>query len=468
MNTSPDSVQAIESHTGALVALALSTFLAALSVSSVNIALPVLVSSLNTSFSQVQWITLSYLAVLTATLVIAGRLSDTLGKKRLFAIGVTVFTLAASLAPMAQNLWQLVILRGIQGSGAATMIVVNMAILSDIFPRKRLGAAMGLIGSMSAIGTGSGPVLGGLLIDHLNWQAIFLVNLPLGLLVLTLASKHLPEDTVKQAHRPTATSVLAGSVLFCALVVYTLAARLAGQEIDSTSVWLILGFVSLLLVFIYLDIKSDAPLINLSQLDNKTLFPSLISNFIVSIVVMSSLVIGPFYLTLRLELSTSAAGLVMVASPVTVAVTSYLVGRLAQRFSLERILLSGLLIIALGASGMSVLSLSHGLQGFMLGLVVIGSGYATFVSSNNTLTMRDIPAHLRGSVSGILNLSRNLGLLTGVALMSAVFDANSQISATSVAHLSLDAGVNAVYRLALVLLAVSVMVQILFQRKSRR
>ena len=126
----PIQMSSKRSNVGAVIALASATLISSLAISSVNIALPELVVSLNTTFNHVQWIVISYMAMLTATLVIAGRLSDTFGHRKLFLVGIALFTESAGLCGITQNLWQLVLLRAFQGSGAAILIVVNMRRLS--------------------------------------------------------------------------------------------------------------------------------------------------------------------------------------------------------------------------------------------------------------------------------------------------------------------------------------------------
>jgi len=158
----------------------------------------------------------------------------------------------------------------------------------------------------------------------------------------------------------------------------------------------------------------------------------------------------------------------MVASPVTVAITSHVVGRIADRYDLMNIILCGIFVITVGAIGMSFLSISFGLVGYILCLMTIGCGYATFTSSNNTLTMSGASPNVRGSISGILNLSRNLGLLTGASLMSTVFDSVSFISHTSTLQpASLEEGLNAVYRLAVGLLIGAIVIHLFAKHKQK-
>lgn len=178
---------------GLLATLLLSTFMATLAISSTNIILPELVVSLNTSFTNVQWVSASYLIFLSSTLVIGGSLSDIFGRRKLFIIGTVVFTASATLCGMSGNIWVLSASRSLQGMGAAILITVNFAMVGDLFPQHKVGSVMGLLGSLSAIGTASGPILGGIGTQWMNWNAVFFMNIPIGLTVLIMAILFIPK-----------------------------------------------------------------------------------------------------------------------------------------------------------------------------------------------------------------------------------------------------------------------------------
>src|SRR5512139_1911984 len=178
----------------ALAGLSLSMLLSSLGTSIANVALPTLAQAFSASFQDVQWIVLAYLLAITTLIVGAGRLGDVTGRRRLLLAGLLLFTAASVLCGVAPSLWLLIAARAAQGLGAAAMMALTMAFVGDIVPKARTGSAMGLLGTMSAIGTALGPSLGGALISGLGWRAIFLVNVPLGLLTLVLAYRTLPMD----------------------------------------------------------------------------------------------------------------------------------------------------------------------------------------------------------------------------------------------------------------------------------
>src|SRR5437016_9507178 len=178
----------------ALASLSLSMLLSSLGTSIANVGLPTLAQAFTASFQEVQWIVLAYLLAITTLIVSVGRLGDLIGRRRLLLAGIFLFTVASVLCGVAPTLWLLIAARAVQGLGAAIMMALTMAFVGETVPKAKTGSAMGLLGTMSATGTALGPSLGGVLIAGLGWRAIFLVNVPLGILTFLLAHRYLPAD----------------------------------------------------------------------------------------------------------------------------------------------------------------------------------------------------------------------------------------------------------------------------------
>jgi len=167
------------------------------------VGLPALSEAYAAPFGQVQWVVLAYLLVVTTMVVGAGRMGDLYGRRRILLAGIAVFTAASALCGAAPTLGALIAARAVQGLGAAAMMALTIAFVAETVPKERTGSALGLLGTVSAIGTALGPSLGGVLIATLGWQAIFLVKVPLGLLAFVLAQRGLPADrTGPSADRP--------------------------------------------------------------------------------------------------------------------------------------------------------------------------------------------------------------------------------------------------------------------------
>lgn len=280
------SIQAGKPKTGITAMLALAMLLASLGTSIANIALPSLAETFFAPFSQVQAVVVVYLVALTCSVLIAGRLGDRFGLKPMLVTGLVIFALASLLCAIAPTLWLLISARAVQGVGAAFLMTLPMALMGQTANEARIGRAMGLLGTVSALGTALGPSLGGILIPLEGWRAIFWVQVPLAILALIMAISVLPADAGKR--------------------------------------------------------KTIA--VNLWSVMNRVLVPSLIVNILVAAVMMTTLVVGPFYLDLGLALAATEVGLVMMIGPVISVFSGVPSGRLVDNWGSHRVLAVGLLI----------------------------------------------------------------------------------------------------------------------------
>ncbi|RWA24921.1 MFS transporter [Pseudomonas veronii] len=350
------------SSRGGLVSLCLSMLLAALGTSIANVGLPSLAQAFNASFHATQWVVLTYLLAITAVIVNAGRLGDRLGRRRLLIAGLLLFALAGGLCGVASGLRWLIAARSLQGLGAAIMMAMTLAMVGDTVPQARIARVMGLLGTMSAVGTAMGPGVGGLLLSVWGWRALFLVGMPLGLLAAALAWCYLPVD------QPPAPLVGGGGV------------------------WRLLQSTSL-----------------------RT---GLAMSALVSAVIMATFVVGPFYLSRGLGLDPAGMGLAMAVGPGVAALTGIPAGRLSERFGSHVMTLVGLAVCGSGALS---LCLASGLVTYLASLITLTAGYSLFQAANNTAVMSEADAARRGTISGLLNLSRNLGLIFGASALGAMF-----------------------------------------------
>lgn len=394
-----------------LASLALSMLLPSLDTSIANAGLPVLARAFDASFTQVQWVVLAYLLSITALIVGAGRLGDLLGRRRLLLIGIGLFSGASLLCGLAPSLGWLVVGRAIQGLGAAIMLALGMAMVGDAVPEARRGSAMGLLGSMSALGTTLGPSLGGVLIASVGWQAIFLINLPLGLLNALLVWRYLPAD----GPRTTTGFDLPGTLLLALTLGCFALAMTWGQGA------LLLPAAVGAALFTWRQARAPAPLIRLQLLRSGQLSAGLGMTLLVSTVIMSTLVVGPFYLSQGLGLDPLAVGLALSAGPCVAALCGVPAGRLVDRRGAATMTRAGLLGMACASILLAVLPLKAGIIGYLAPILLLTASYALFQAANNSRIMGAIDAQQRGVVAGLLSLSRNLGLISGTAVMGSVF-----------------------------------------------
>ncbi|ABC27996.1 Permease of the major facilitator superfamily [Hahella chejuensis KCTC 2396] len=439
-----NSVEPLSEYHGALAALLLSTFLTSLAISSVNILLPALVSSLDANYAQVQWVVLAYMIALSSFLVIAGGLGDTYGRRPLFIAGLGIFMVGSALCGMTENIGMLSAYRGVQGIGAAIVVSLNLALVRDVAPTGHTGRVMGWVGGMSAVGTAAGPVLGGLITGFADWRWVFWLNLPLGALTLLLAVRYLPRASQGAGKGSKPFDLMGAALLAMIVLIYSFGIKLKLE--GALLRFFMAGLALVLLVaFVLVERAKPSPLLHLSLLHDYRYGLSYLIQFIVASAVMTALVIGPFYL-ISLGLNLSMTGLVMGCSPVCVMITSSLIGRRVKQETCSNMASIGVLFLFFGSLGLAHLSAATGVIGYIACLMVTAIGYAIFTVANNTQLMARAAPEQRGQISGLLNLSRNLGMLTGAALMSALFDSVTNASALSALTLQLaETGLHRVY-----------------------
>lgn len=321
-----------QSTAWALASLSLATLLSSLGTSIASVGLPSLMQTFGASFQAVQWVVLAYLLAITTLIVSAGRLADMFGRRPLLLGGIALFTSASVLCGLAPTLWLLIAARAVQGLGAALMMALTLAFVAETVSKERTGSAMGLLGAMSAIGTTLGPSLGGLLIAGLGWRAIFLVNVPLGLLTFALAWRALPAGN-KNAQAAQGKFDAMGTVLLAlTLAAYALAMTLGRGHFGALNIGLLAATALGIGLFAVAQKRVKNPLVQLASFRDQRLSASLVMSLIVATVMMATLVVAPFYLSRGLELDAAMVGLVLSTGPLVSALSALLAGRLSDRF----------------------------------------------------------------------------------------------------------------------------------------
>ena len=335
--------------------------------------------------------------------------------------GILLFTVASFLCGIAPTLWLLIAARAVQGLGAAIMMALTMAMVGEAVPKAKTGSAMGLLGTMSATGTALGPTLGGVLIAGFGWPALFLVNVPLGILTFLLAYRYLPHDSQEPNTDRVSFDAMGTLLLSLTLAAYALAMTIGRGSFGQINMVLLLAAVVGAGLFLLAESKAASPLIRLALFQNPTLSAGFAMSTLVTTVVMATLVVGPFYLSGALALDAFHVGLVMSSGPIVAALTGAPAGRFVDRFGASPMSIVGLIGMVFGSAILPILPTGLGVPGYIAPLVLITAGYALFQAANNTAVMTNIRPDQRGVISGMLNLSRNLGLITGASLMGTVF-----------------------------------------------
>lgn len=398
-----------------LLALGLSTLLAMLAGSMANLVLPALGVAFAVPFARLQWVLVAYLLGITGLSVVAGRLGDRFGCRRLLCWGLALFMLASLLCALAPGIGWLIGARVLQGVGAACMLSLALAMVGQLVPPARRGWGMGLLGTLSACGTALGPLFGGLLIDALGWQAPFLLLVPLGLLALGAALVGLPADKPGPKGDPIAPGSLLA--LMTTLLCYGLLLSAGGGRL----LWLLPIGVLAAALFVRSERHARSPLLPWSLLLEPEVRGGLLGSALVASLMVLSLLVGPFYLQGVFGLDTVTVGLWISGGPLLAALAGMPAGWLVDRLGTRTVVRLGLGAMLLATLGLATLPVGLGPLGYLLPILLLTAGYALFQTANNGALVGMASEQTRGAVAGLLTLARNLGQLTGAAGLGGLF-----------------------------------------------
>lgn len=404
-----------------MAALAPAMFLAAFGISLATVALPTLARTFSATVGEVQWIVLAYLLSATVTVVLAGRLGDLIGPRAVLLAGIAIFAAASGLCAVAPSLGALVAARAAQGVGGAILMALPISLARATVAEARTGAAMGLFGTMSAIGTALGPSLGGIVIAAFGWRAAFVMVAIVAGALFIAAVRLVPATPTRR--REGGLGLASAVPLAVALAAYALLAAGGNAGVPFGPWPLALVAAASLALFLAIDGRAADPLVPIATVRETAIGAALALNVLVATVMMATLVIGPFFLAFALGLDEALVGLVMAVGPVTAALAGVPAGRVTDRFGAPRVLAAGLCVILAGLVGFALLPRVVGVAGYIAALILLTPGFQLFLAANNTATMLAAPADRRGTVSGLLALSRNLGFMTGASAMGALFAA---------------------------------------------
>lgn len=404
-----------------LGAVTVGLFLGAIDGSIVNIALPTLVREFHTTFPTIQWVVLSFLLGMTTLMLSVGRLADMIGKKTIFTAGLALFILASALCGLAPGVHALIGFRLLQSVGAAMVVALGIAIVTETWPVEERGMAIGVAGGTISLGIVIGPTLGGFLIATLSWRAIFYVNVPLGALAILLVLRHVPDLRPK---RNAETFDYLGAVLVGGGLLALSLALTVGQNLGFTDARILALFGICLvagILFIRIEQRVLHPMLDLSLFRVPQFSLNLLTGLLTFVAIAGVILLVPFYLELVLGLPVAQIGVLMAVVPVVLAVTGPLSGSLSDRFGTRPVSLIGLAFLAIGYVTSSTLTTHTTPLGFVLRMLPVGLGMGTFQSPNNSAIMGAAPRARLGVASGTLSMTRALGQTTGVALLGAVF-----------------------------------------------
>jgi EmrB/QacA subfamily drug resistance transporter len=443
-----------------MAGIGLGVLICTIDTSIVNIALPTLVRELNTDFAMVQWVSLSYVLVLTSLVLGAVRLGDMIGKKPLYVGGLILFTSSSLLCGCAPSIGILIAARALQGLGAVMISGLGVAIIVEVFPHSERGKTLGIIGAVVSLGVALGPSIGGILIGTTGWRSIFWINLPIGILASFIVYKFLPH-TIN--HNKKQQFDFWGSLAISIVLICFSLGMTEGQRHGFTHSFS-LGLLSTaafgLVGFILLESRVSQPMLDLSLFRSQIFSLSLLTGWLVFIVLGGSLFLIPFFLQLVLHYPIKHVGLLMAFHPVIGGLISPLAGNLTDQFGARGVMLTGLILMMIGCLSISTLNAeAHDLD-YLLRVFSLGCGWGMFQSPNNSATLGAVPLVRLGIASGLLSLTRTLGQTVGLPLFAAIF-ATSILSGTALKDITLARsgsivhGFQTTFQIAGVLIAIS-------------
>ncbi len=403
-----------------LLAVGIGTFMSALDGSVVNTVLPVIKQTFNSQVATIEWVVVVYLLVVSGLLLTFGRLGDLRGQRRVYLLGFVIFIAGSALCGRAATAELLVFFRGLQALGAAMLFANSPAILTKTFPAEMRGQALGLQATMTYLGLTVGPSLGGWLTDLFTWRSVFYINVPVGLIALTLSWINVPRDVPENRGER---FDQAGALLFVAGLVSLLLALNEGAEWGWGSpaiIGLVAGALVLLAIFVWWENRVPSPMLDLSLFKRPVFSAATVSAIGNYIALYSVLFLLPFYLLQGRNLDPAQTGLLLTAQPLVMAIAAPISGTLSDRIGSRLPATLGMLILAGGLFMLSRIGPQSPLTVVVVGLAICGLGTGIFVSPNNSALMGSAPRERQGIAAGMLATARNVGMVLGIGLSGAI------------------------------------------------
>ena len=433
-----------------LIALLLAAFVINLDTTIVNVALPSIEKSLHASFQDLQWVVDAYALTLAALLLTAGSLADLLGRKRVFLVGIGIFTAASLVCGLAVSPLMLNLARASQGVGGAIMFACSLALLAAEFRGRERGTAYGVWGATIAAAAAVGPLIGGGLTEGLGWEYIFFINIPVGVIAIGLGALRLADSRDEDA-----TGIdWAGLITFSASLFLLVLALIRGNTEGWSSAPILgelAGAAVLFAIFLVVELRQERPMFELSLFRK----PTFLGVSLVAFTLSASLFAMFLYITLYLQniLGYSPLQTGIRFLPVTGIglVLAPLAGRFSSHMSPRWFLGGGVALVAAGLFLMHGVSATSSWMELLPGLVLAGAGVGIANPALAQVAVGVVPPARSGMASGINNTCRQVGIATGIAGLGAIFQHQVQTKAVALhshapqaAHEAFASGLNAI------------------------
>jgi EmrB/QacA subfamily drug resistance transporter len=398
-------------------------FMTVLDVAIVNVALPSIEKDLNVSETTVQWVLIAYAITFGGFLLLGGRMADLLGRKRIFLVGLTLFTLASLVCGLAGNIGVLIGARAVQGIGAA---IISPAALSIVTTTFREGAernkALGIWGALGGSGAAAGVLFGGILTKYLGWPWIFYVNVPVGALVFGLTLPFVPESRADLGHRrfdaAGAVTVTGG----LALLVYAISKAPDVGWGSARTILLLIASVAILAVFVLIELRSSAPLMPFRIFRIRSLLAANVVGFLLGAVIFANFLVLTLYVQQVLGWSALKTGVTFLATAGTTVIWAGVAQALTTRYGPRPVIVAGLLVLAGSMVWYTQLSVhGHFWPNLLPPYLIFALGLAFSFVPVTIAALAQVEAHDAGLASGLINTNQQVGGAIGVAVASTIF-----------------------------------------------
>lgn len=405
----------------ATLAIGMSAFMISAEFYIVGAMIPILVQDFNTTLATAEWVILIYTFVMTVLVLSVAKLGDIFDKKLLFLSGLVVFTISSLFCALASNMAFLIAFRGLQGLGAVLIWALRNALIAEIFSEQERGRVIGWVVGIGSLGYAVGPGLGGLLISFGSWRLVFWVNLPIGILASVIVAKYFPSCAISGLRKgfDVIGFVLMSLTLTCFVLATT---RLQESGFGDSKEIILIALAAIGLVyFVRLESRLEEPILDIKMLQKPSFSFNLLLFGIIYLIASIIWLVLPLFLELVLHFSLQKVGLLLTVLPLGSVIIAPIAGSICDRYGERIVGLIGLLLIAIGCLIGSNLNLETTTMGFCIRGIILEIGLMTSVIPISNTIMDGVEREKLGIASGLLALSRTLGIVIGTCLFTVVF-----------------------------------------------
>ncbi|TML51566.1 MAG: MFS transporter [Actinobacteria bacterium] len=403
-----------------LGALSFALFMIMLDNTIVNVALPAIKNDLHIGVSELEWVVTAYALTFAVLLLTGGKLGDLLGRRLIFTIGLVVFTASSLACGLSSSATELIGARAVQGVGSALMMPATLSIITATFAARERGMAIGIWAGVSAMALAIGPLLGGVITEHISWNWIFYVNVPIGLLGILASIVVVPESKdTSHEQRLDLPGLLASGVGLLALVYALIEAHHYGWT-SATILGLFAVAASALTAFVLLEQRQRLPMLDLTLFRNGTFAGANLVAILVTLAMFGIFVFFPIYMQTFLGWSPIQAGAALLPWTILIVIFAPIAGKLSDKVGSRWLIAAGMTTVGLCCLELSTVAVGSTFWRLLPGFILGGLGMSFVMTPMSAAVMGAAPVDKAGVASGVLNTFRQVGVALGIAIMGAI------------------------------------------------